>query len=73
MVPNSYKVPENQWAKWNLYSRQVFNAVYCMMAYNQHLFKHPQDVETPLEYWQTTCWNAAWEAAEAVRDLEWEG
>jgi hypothetical protein len=30
------------------------------------LFKHPDAAEQVPEQWKTTCWNAAWIAADAV-------
>jgi hypothetical protein len=65
-VPNQFRVPQKQWRKWSVKARQVFNAVYDFMMENQWTMLHPKQ-EAPKPYhWKTTCWNAAWVAADAV-------
>lgn len=66
--PNHYKVPAKQWKKWCDLSQRVFNETYCTMAHNKNLFMHPAQDEPRDEYWNTTAWNAAWTAAEAVKN-----
>jgi hypothetical protein len=66
-TPNTYKVPKKQWGKWDQPSRRVFNDVYHTMLENKDLFMHPAQDPPRDEYWKTTCWNAAWTAAEAAR------
>lgn len=67
---NQHRVPVRQWRKWSEQSRQVFNAVYETMREGQALFAHPDAVEVPLPQWEVTAWNAAWTAADAVKDSE---
>ena len=63
---NSYRVGKTQWNIWTEEARRTFNEVYVTMRDNQDLFKHPKDDETKPKFWGTTCWNAAWVAADAV-------
>lgn len=63
---NSYRVGKAQWTLWTEDARQTFNEVYVMMLDNQSLFKHPKDKNVSDEFWDTTSWNAAWIAADAV-------
>jgi hypothetical protein len=63
---NTYKVPKRQWAKWDETARRVFNGLHGVMLENKNLFLHPGQDAPRDEYWQTTCWNAAWEAADAA-------
>lgn len=63
---NKYRVAKRQWAKWNKAARFVFNEVYGVMCGSQLLFKHPDAAEEIPEQWKTTCWNAAWIAADAT-------
>lgn len=65
-VKNSYRVGRSQWKLWTEEARYTFNEVYVTMAYNQGLFKHPKDKDVSDEFWDTTSWNAAWIAADAV-------
>jgi hypothetical protein len=67
-MENLYRVSKKQWKKWSPLARAVFNDVYSLMYDNPTLFKHPKDVEVKHLYWKTTAWNAAWIAAEAVKD-----
>lgn len=63
---NKYRAPKRQWAKWSGAARFVFNEVYGVMAGSQLLFKHPDAAEEIPAQWRTTCWNAAWIAADAT-------
>jgi len=67
---NKHEVNKKQWKKWNETSKDVFNGLYEYMGENQHLFLHPQTIIIPHEYWNVTAWNAAWIAAEMVRQSE---
>lgn len=67
-VENRFEVPRRQWAKWSDQARSVFNDTYQVMMENQRLFLHPKAKAQEAEHWKTTCWNAAWSAAEAVRE-----
>ena len=67
---NSARVPKRQWAKWSENAKFVFNELYYTMAYNKTNFMHPGQDAPRDEYWETTCWNAAWEAAEAVNQIK---
>lgn len=65
MTSNRYKVPLEQWKKWSRSAQTVFNAVYFQMK-KQRIFTHPKASKIPRNQWDTTRWNAAWIAAEAV-------
>lgn len=63
-VSNKHKVPVRQWRKWSNHARRVFNAMYyAMRPTRQFVFIHPKATPVTREQWQTTRWNAAWEAA----------
>lgn len=66
MAVNKYKVKPKAWKTWTLEAQQVFNVVYSTLATNQKLFLHPKTVKLPRPQWNTTAWNAAWIAADAV-------
>lgn len=67
-MENIFKVPKSQWKKWSPLSRAVFNDVYCAMYEAQWMFLHPDAKINIHEHWTTTAWNAAWTAAQAVKD-----
>ena len=66
MAKNLHKVPKKQWSKWPELSQLTFNETYVVMKHNQKLFLHPKQDAARQEYWDTTCWNAAWSAADAA-------
>ena len=66
LIANPHAVPVKQWRKWSHLGKQVFNAVYEEMHAGQNLFTHPQTEQVPEAQWMTTCWNAAWVAADAA-------
>ncbi len=68
MVQNSYKVPKDQWRKWDDESRDTFNWLYSVMMKQPDLFHHPKAIKQNPRHWKTTAWNSAWLAADAVRD-----
>lgn len=68
-VENAHKVPARQWGKWEAQARAVFNETYITMKQNKELFLHPKQDAPRDEYWNTTAWNAAWTAADAVNRL----
>lgn len=58
-----------QWAKWTPHARRVFTEVWNIMQGNCRLFMHPKQEAAGMPdqaHWNTTCWNAAWTAADAV-------
>lgn len=63
---NRYKVPLRQWKRWSPLGRAVFNEMYSTMKMNHEFFLHPNAVKARATHWTTTCWNAAWTAADAV-------
>lgn len=63
---NNHKVPLKHWRKWTPQARKVFNETYETMLENQGLFLHPKQATVPQAQWETTAWNAAWTAADAV-------
>lgn len=65
-VPNRYKVPKKVWNRWTERGQLVFNTVFSTMRRSQFLFLHPQGTKNRKEHWRTTCWNAAWTAADAA-------
>lgn len=67
-APNRHRVGRSQWSKWSEHARSVFNAVYGFMLHNPDLMRHPKQSALPRKFWQTTAWNAAWIAADAVDD-----
>lgn len=71
-VENPNRVPKRQWRKWNKRSRELFNDLFSYMSKNQKIFTHPRTIQAPLEYWQTTAWNAAWMAADLNRSIDKE-
>lgn len=68
--PNTNKVPQKQWRKWTNQAREVFNSVYSQMRRDQAMFQHPNAKRQPREHWNTTAWNAAWTAADAVMGVD---
>jgi hypothetical protein len=65
-VLNVHKVPQKQWRKWSYHAKRVFNELFSAMSRNQWTFTHPKAEERPATQWNTTAWNAAWLAADAV-------
>lgn len=65
---NQLKVPRSQWKKWSKTSRNVFENLFLMMEANPQLFNHPSAPTLSGKEWKTTCWNAAWMAADFVQD-----
>lgn len=70
MASNRYRVPKRQWRKWSALARSVFNEVYYIMKNNHSLFLHPKQEQAKKDHWRTTAYNAAWTAADAVRENE---
>lgn len=69
MSDNKYRVPQKQWRKWNANARVAFNDIYSRMAKAPSLFTHPKALKPKSVHWKVTAWNAAWLAADAVRDF----
>jgi hypothetical protein len=67
---NKFNVSAHIWRSWPPTARKVFNNVYSIMCESQWMFLHPGTKELPGRAWRTTAWNAAWVAAEAVRNNE---
>lgn len=64
-VVNKHKVPKSQWDRWSNAARKVFNTMYHSMRPSmQFAFIHPEAAPLAKKHWETTRWNAAWEAAE---------
>lgn len=68
MIDNIYKVGKKQWKRWNGAERLMFIEVYEHMVNNQDLYSHPKAARQIDEYWKTTAWNAAWIAADFMRN-----
>ena len=69
-IKNPYKVPNKQWKKWSSEGKETFNFMMSWMTLNQELLLHPKGVKNKKIHWHTTCWNAAWVAADFVTDLQ---
>lgn len=67
MVDNIHFAPKHQWKKWNDSEKRLFNTLYGVML-DQNVFKHPLAATQCDEYWKTTAWNAAWMAADLLKD-----
>lgn len=66
-VTNKYRVPKKQWDSWSNEAKRVFNTMYYNLRPSmQFAFIHPNWIACRKEYWETTRWNVAWEAAQAV-------
>lgn len=65
-MKNKHKVPVKQWRRWSIVAQGVFNEVFSEMLRDQCQLLHPQAAVAKREHWRTTCWNAAWIAADAV-------
>ena len=65
---NENRVPLKQWRRWSEKAREVFNRVYEFGTNNQWAMLHPKQTPPKPDHWKTTCWNAAWIAADAVDD-----
>lgn len=70
---NLYGVSKRQWKKWNEQEQGLFNELFGVMYDNQHLFKHPATPYQTASYWKTTAWNAAWMAADLLREVRKNG
>lgn len=66
---NKFGVPKKMWNRWTESGREVFNLVYESMVTNQNVYIHPKSSIRPRDHWATTCWNAAWTAADAASDI----
>lgn len=61
---NTHKVPKSQWKKWTIVGKHVFNMTFSTMMSNPNHYKHPEAPVVTEEHYKTTCWNAAWIAAD---------
>jgi hypothetical protein len=66
---NRFKVPSARWNRWSDTARCVFNSVFMQAKDSQMLYLHPKTDPVPKVQWQTTAWNVAWIAADAVQDV----
>lgn len=64
---NINKVPAKQWRNWPDIAQRVFNLQFAEMMGWQDGFLHPKTRPVVAEEWKTTCWNAAWVAADNVQ------
>ena len=69
-LDNTYLVCRSQWKKWSPNARKTFESLFSFMLANQDLFKHPEGPIMHEKHWKTTCWNAAWIAAD-MQDGRW--
>lgn len=64
---NRFKVPLKQWRKWSALARSVFNNVFTSMT-DQSVITNPSGPKMTAAQWRTVRWNAAWLAADAVKE-----
>ncbi len=64
---NRHKVNAKKWRNWPDICQRVFNETYEYMHDNQTMFLHPKTPWLFEPQWNTTCWNAAWVAADACQ------
>lgn len=73
IVRNKHKVPVKQWRKWSQRARYVFNELYEAMYGSPWAFRSGKaDVKLTAVQKKVPAWNAAWMAADAVRDYDRE-
>lgn len=65
---NKFRVPIRQWRKWSLLARRAFNGVYSAMIESPWAFQPPSAKVTNGRAWKVTAWNAAWIAADAIKE-----
>ena len=53
---------------WTGAQSMLFQRIYEFMVKNQPAFSHPQAKPVSPEYWETTCFNSAYAAAEFSTD-----
>lgn len=84
MIENKHKVHKRQWKKWSDRGQAIFNSLYEHMTLQytdddgnvtgegagQYLYTHPKSIPMPHDLWTTTAWNAAWMAADLIRDYD---
>lgn len=68
-VRNKFGVPKKMWTRWTESGREVFNILFESMLSNQSVYLHPKAAPFCRDFWRTTCWNAAWTAADAASDI----
>ena len=66
---NHYGVPSEQWHRWSRIQRKLFNCVYSQMVDNQAHYRERDRTATDAQDWETTCFNAAWTAADGLEDV----
>ena len=67
-VRNLYKVPVKEWRKWNAAEKQLFNSTYSHMYKNYDFYTHPNQEKPKHFHWKVLAWNAAWMAADHLKD-----
>lgn len=67
IMVNDHKVPKKQWKKWDDLEKYVFNALYELMG-DQQFYKHYDAGFMHADHWKVVRWNAAWSAAELLRE-----
>lgn len=71
MVKNKHDVGQSQWRKWSLAERALFNNTFeSILNIGADLFLHPKTVKRKIsdDEFKTIAWNAAWEAADQLRN-----
>lgn len=66
MTENIHNVSQRQWGRWNETARRQFNDVMEQLE-DRTLHMHPKHGPVTYEQWQTIRWNAAWIAADTLR------
>lgn len=66
-VINKYGVAKKQWSKWSNAAKRMFNCMYHELRPRmQWVYTHPDTPPLSKAQWETTRWNVAWTAANAV-------
>ncbi len=72
-MENIYGVSKGQWKRWNEQEQNLFNDLFAVMYDNQYLYRHPEACHETASYWKITAWNAAWMAADLLREVRKNG
>lgn len=70
VIRNRFRVPAKQWGRWSRAARSTFNDTYATLGSQAVINSAPRAPQLPKTEWQVVRWNAAWVAADAVRDFE---
>lgn len=63
---NKFKVPAQQWKKWTIVGRHVFNKVYEYSVSNQDMMSNTEKGVIPEDQYRVIAWNHAFIAADVT-------